>query len=97
MLVLNQSNSFVSYAAQKVIKLADSNPNDISRPDLIRLKLQLKIFVDDMRKKYRFKCVYHLGELSNLLAEGKKTCCSSQTDIAFAGGDERMSKECFLK
>jgi hypothetical protein len=39
---------------------------------LIRLELQLEIFIDDMRKDGRFKCVNHLGEISILLVEIKK-------------------------
>jgi hypothetical protein len=44
---------------------------DISSSDLIRLELQLEIFIDDMRKDVRFKCVNHLGDLSILLVETK--------------------------
>jgi hypothetical protein len=40
--------------------------------DLLRLKPQLEIFIDDMRKDGRFKCVNHLGELSIKLVETKK-------------------------
>jgi hypothetical protein len=75
MLVLNQSNSFVSYAAQKVIKLADSNPNDISRPDLIRLKLQLKIFVDHMRK--------HIGSIVSIILVSSLICLLKEKTMSF--------------
>jgi hypothetical protein len=57
------------------MRLAKFYPIDISSSDLIRLELQLEIFIDDMRKDVRFKCVNHLGELSILLVETKKACC----------------------
>jgi hypothetical protein len=72
MAALNPLNSFASYDAQKVTRLAKFCPNDISSPDLIRLELQLEIFIDDMIKDVRFECVNHLGELSILLVETKK-------------------------
>ena len=72
MSALNPSNSFASYDAQKVMRLAQFYPNDISSVDLIRLEFQLENFIDDMRKDERFKCVNHLGELSTLLVETKK-------------------------
>jgi hypothetical protein len=67
MAALNPLNSFASYDAQKVMRLAQFYPNDISSADLLRLELQLEIFIDDMRKDDRFKCVNHLGELSIFL------------------------------
>jgi hypothetical protein len=72
MVALNPSNSFDYYDAQKVMRLAKFYPNDMSSPDLIRLELQLEIFIDDMRKDDRFKCVNHIGDLSILLVETKK-------------------------
>jgi hypothetical protein len=75
MVALNPSNSFASYDAQKVMRFAKLYPNDILSSDLIRLELQLKIFIDDMIKDVRFKCVNHLGEISILLVETKKARC----------------------
>lgn len=72
MSAMNPSNSFASYDAQKVMRLAQFYPNDISSVELIRLEFQLEIFIDDMRKDDRFKCVNHLGELSTMLVETKK-------------------------
>ena len=72
MLALNPLDSFASYDAQKVMRLAQFYPNDISSVELIRLEFQLETFIDDMRKDDRFKCVEHLGELSTLLVETKK-------------------------
>ena len=72
MAALNPVNSFASYDAQKVMRLAQFYPNDFSSMDLLRLEPQLEIFIDDMRKDDRFKCVNHLGELSIKLVETKK-------------------------
>ena len=72
MSALNPSMSFASYDAQEVMRLAKFYPNDISILNLIRLELQLEIFIDDMRKDDRFKCINHLGELSIMLVETKK-------------------------
>ena len=69
---LNPSNSFASYDAQKVMRLAQFYPDDISSVNLIRLEFQLDTFIHDMRKDDRFKCVNHLGELSVMLVETKK-------------------------
>ena len=71
MAALNPVNSFASYDAQKVMRLAQFYPNDISRMDLLRLEPQLEIFIDDMRKDDRFKCINHVGELSIKLVETK--------------------------
>ena len=72
---LNPINSFASYDAQKVMRLAQFYPNDISSVELIRLEFQLETFIEDMRKDDRFKCVNHLGELSTMLVETKKAYC----------------------
>ena len=72
MAAFNPSNSFASYDAQKIMRLAQFYPNDISSVELIRLEFQLETFIDDMRKDDRFKCVNHLGELSTMLVETKK-------------------------
>ena len=72
MSALNPLNSFASYDAQMVMRLAQFYPNDISRVELIRLEFQLETFIEDVRKYDRFKCVNHLGELSTMLVETKK-------------------------
>ena len=69
---LNPSNSFASYDAQKVMRLAQLYLDDISSVNLIRLEFQLDTFIHDMRKYDRFKCINHLGELSVMLVETKK-------------------------
>ena len=55
MAALNPSNSFASYDAQKVMRLAQFYPNDISSVELIRLEFQLDTFIDDMIKDDKFK------------------------------------------
>ena len=72
MAALNPSNSFASYDAQKVMRLAKFYPDDISSIDLLRLGFQLETFIQDMRRDDRFKSVNHLGDLSIMLVEIKK-------------------------
>jgi hypothetical protein len=47
---LNSSNSFASFDAHKVRKLAEFNLNDFSSSDLLRLEMQLDNYIDDMGK-----------------------------------------------
>jgi hypothetical protein len=72
MSALNPLNSFASYDAQKVMKLASFYPNEFPSLSLIRLEFQLDTFINDMRRDDRFKCVNHLGELSIKLVETNK-------------------------
>jgi hypothetical protein len=72
MSALNPLNSFASYDAQKVMKLASFYPNEFPSLSLIRLEFQLDTFLDDVRRDNRFKCMYYLGELSILLIETKQ-------------------------
>ncbi|XP_047086721.1 uncharacterized protein LOC124698260 [Lolium rigidum] len=72
MSALNPLNSFASYGAQKVMKLASFYPNEFPSLSLIRLEFQLDTFINDMRRDDRFKCVNHLGELSIKLVETNK-------------------------
>jgi hypothetical protein len=69
---LNPTNSFASYDATKVMRLAEFYPKDISHTDLTRLEFQLGTFIDDMRHDDRFKCLETLGELSIKLVETQK-------------------------
>ncbi|KAG2622152.1 hypothetical protein PVAP13_3NG281100 [Panicum virgatum] len=50
MAALNPANSFASFDANKLHRLAEFYPNDFSSSDLLRLDLQLETFIDDMRK-----------------------------------------------
>ena len=72
MLALNPLNSFASYDALKVMKLAESYPQDISSMDLVRLEFQLATFIDDMRQDDRFRNASNIGELSIMLVATKK-------------------------
>jgi hypothetical protein len=86
---LNPVNSFASYDAQMVTRLSQFYPNGITSMDLIRLEPQLKIFIDDIRKYYMFKCVNYLGELSIKLKKHVLfSLHASQIDIAPTGGDD---------
>jgi hypothetical protein len=72
MATFNPINSFASYDAQKIFKLATFYPKDISSMDLIRLEPQLANFIDDMRTYDRFNGLNSLGELSIKLVEINK-------------------------
>jgi hypothetical protein len=69
MVALNPSNSFASFDARKVRKLAEFYPRDISKVDLIRLETQLVNYIDDMRKDENFKGLNNLVDLSVKLVE----------------------------
>lgn len=69
---LNPINSFASYDARKVMRLAEFYPKDISSTGLVRLEFQLGTFIDDMRNDDRFKELKTLGELSIKLVETQK-------------------------
>jgi hypothetical protein len=56
-LSLNPTNSFASYDATKVTRLAKFYPKDILNMDLTRLEFQLGTFIDDIRQDDRFKCL----------------------------------------
>jgi hypothetical protein len=66
---LNPTNSFASYDASKIMRLAEFYPKDISRTDLARLEFQLGTFIDNMRRDDRFKFLKTLGEFSIKLVE----------------------------
>ena len=69
---LNPANSFTSFDANKLHRLAEFYPNDFSSSDLLRLDLQLETFIDDMRKDEMFKGLNNLVDLSVKLVETKK-------------------------
>ena len=72
MSALNPLNSFASYDALKVMRLAEFYPMDISSTYLIRLEFQLANFIDDMRQDDRFRNASNIGELSIMLVATKK-------------------------
>ena len=72
MSALNPLNSFASYDALKVMRLAEFYHMDISSTDLIRLEFQLTTFIDDMRQDDRFRNASNIGELSIMLVATKK-------------------------
>ena len=53
MSALDPSNSFASFDAHKVRKLADFYPNDMSNTDLLKLDLQLDNYIDGIRSEER--------------------------------------------
>ncbi|XP_062186668.1 uncharacterized protein LOC133890251 [Phragmites australis] len=72
MSALNPANSFASFDVDKVRRLAEFYPNDISSTDLIRLEMQLDNYIDDMKRDDSFKGIDNLVQLSIKLVETKK-------------------------
>jgi hypothetical protein len=72
MVALNPVNSFASFDAKKVRRLAEFYPRDILKADLIRLETQLVNYIDDMRKDDNFKNLKNLVELSVKLVETRR-------------------------
>jgi hypothetical protein len=54
MVALNPSNSFASFDAHKVCRLAEFYPNDFLSSDLLRLEMQHDNYIDDMRRDDSF-------------------------------------------
>jgi len=69
MSAINPSNSFASFDAQKVRRLAEFYPKDIFGSDLVRLELQLDTYIDVMRHDDRFSGLENLVDLSVKLVE----------------------------
>jgi hypothetical protein len=61
---LNSSNSFASFDANKVRRLAKFYPNDFSNSDLLRLKMQLDNYIDDLRRDVIFQGINNIVDLS---------------------------------
>ena len=68
-LVHKISNSFVSFDAHKVRRLAEFYPKDFSSADLIHLELQLDNYIDDMRNDENFQGLGNLVDLSVKLVQ----------------------------
>jgi hypothetical protein len=72
MITFDLSNSFATFNAQKVRRLAEFYPNDISDTDLLKLELQLDNYIDVMRQDYNYKGINNLVDLSVKLVETKR-------------------------
>ena len=72
MSAFDPSNSFASFDAQKVRKLAEFYPNDLSSTDLAKLELQVDNYIDVMREDSRFKDIKNIVDLSAKLVEIKR-------------------------
>ena len=58
-------DSFASFDAQKLRRLADFYSNDFSDSDLVKLELQLDNYIDDIRDEHSFKGLTNLVDLSS--------------------------------
>jgi hypothetical protein len=72
MSALDPSDSFASFDAQKIRRLAEFYPNDIFGNDLLKLELQLNNYIDAMRQDDNFKGLHCLVDLSVKLVEKKR-------------------------
>jgi hypothetical protein len=73
MSAFNPINSFASFDAQKICRLAKFYPNDItSNTNLQKLELQLDNYIDDMRQDDIFKSLGNIVDLSVKLVETKR-------------------------
>ena len=55
MSVFSPVDSFASFDAQKLRRLADFYPNDFFASDLVKLELQLDNYIDDIKYEDNFK------------------------------------------
>jgi len=69
MSAFSPADSFVSFDAQKLRRLADFYSNDFSDSDLVKLELQLDNYIDDIRDEDSFKCLTNLVVLSVKLVQ----------------------------
>jgi hypothetical protein len=60
----NPLNSFASFHTNMVRRLAEFYPNDFSASNLIRLEMELHIYIDDMRRDNCFQCINSIVGLS---------------------------------
>ena len=72
MSAFNPSNSFASFDAQKIHRLAQFYPNDIPENYLLKLELQLDNYIDDMRRDDNFRGLESPVDLSVKLVETKR-------------------------
>ncbi|XP_072147817.1 uncharacterized protein [Setaria viridis] len=72
MSAFSPSNSFASFDAQKVRRLAEFYPKDFSNNDLLKLELQLDNYIDDMRRDDSFKGLDSIVDLSVKLVQTRR-------------------------
>jgi hypothetical protein len=71
MAAFNPYNSFQSFDAQKVRRLAEFYPKEFSNNDLLKLELQLDNYIDDIRQDDEFEGLENIVDLSVKLVETK--------------------------
>jgi hypothetical protein len=72
MSAFNPKDSFASFDAQKLRRLADFYPKDIFGTDLLKLELQLGNFIADIKKDVLFEGLENLVDLSLKLVQTKR-------------------------
>jgi hypothetical protein len=72
MSAFNPYNSFASFDAQKLRRLAEFYPKEFSNNNLLKLELQLHNYIDDMRKYDSFKGLDNIVDLSVKLVKTQR-------------------------
>ncbi|XP_066396254.1 uncharacterized protein [Miscanthus floridulus] len=72
MSAFSPSNSFASFDARKVRRLAKFYPKDFSNNDLLKLELQLDNYIDDMRQDASFQGLDNIVDLLVKLIKTKR-------------------------
>lgn len=72
MVAFSPSNSFQSFDAQKLRRLAEFYPKEFSKNNLLKLELQLDNYIDDIRQDDEFQGLENIVDLSVKLVETKR-------------------------
>jgi hypothetical protein len=72
MVAFSPSNSFQSFDAQKLRRLAEFYPKEFSKNNLLKLELQLDNYIDDIGQDDEFQGLENIVDLSVKLVETKR-------------------------
>ncbi|XP_072149495.1 uncharacterized protein [Setaria viridis] len=72
MSAFSPSNSYASFDAQKIRRLAEFYPKDFSNNDLLQLELQLDNYINDMRRDDSLKGLDNIVDLSVKLVQTRR-------------------------
>ncbi|EOA28933.1 hypothetical protein CARUB_v10025188mg [Capsella rubella] len=69
---LSPLDSFQEFNREKLVRLAKFYPDDFSYGEVLSLEQHLDIYIDNVSRDERFKCLKSLGELSRLMVKTQK-------------------------
>ncbi|KAF8114108.1 hypothetical protein N665_0042s0030 [Sinapis alba] len=72
MAALSPVDSFHGFDKEKLVRLANLYPDDFSYGEILSLKQQLDIYIDNIRRDERFNSVENLGDFSCLMVKTQK-------------------------